>query len=122
MKRVGRRDARSLLSNIKSQEPAHKARYTAVACYLRAMNEIALRDQIVAAWSDRSLLQQDSVRDAVAEVMRALDKGALRVAQPEPDGSWKVNEWVKQAVLLNFPSKPWRRWKSVRLNSMTKCL
>ena len=80
-----------------------KARYTAVACYLRAMNEIALRDQIVAAWSDRSLLQQDSVRDAVAEVMRALDKGALRVAQPESDGSWKVNEWVKQAVLLNFP-------------------
>ena len=67
------------------------------------MNEIALRDQIVAAWSDRSLLQQDSVRDAVAEVMRALDKGALRVAQPESDGSWKVNEWVKQAVLLNFP-------------------
>ena len=67
------------------------------------MNEIALRDQIVAAWSDRSLLQQDSFRDAVAEVMRALDKGALRVAQPESDGSWKVNEWVKQAVLLNFP-------------------
>ena len=80
-----------------------KARYTAVACYLRTMNEIALRDQIVAAWSDRSLLQQDSVRDAVAEVMHALDKGALRVAQPESDGSWKVNEWVKQAVLLNFP-------------------
>ena len=25
------------------------------------------------------------------------------MAQPEPDGSWKVNEWVKQAVLLNFP-------------------
>lgn len=74
-----------------------------MACYLRTMNEIALRDQIVAAWRDRSLLQQDSVRDAVAEVMRALDKGALRVAQPEPDGSWKVNEWVKQAVLLNFP-------------------
>ena len=46
-----------------------------MACYLRVMNEIALRDQIVAAWSDRSLLQQDSVRDAVAEVMRALTKG-----------------------------------------------
>ena len=35
------------------------------------------------------------------------DEGAgrrgLRVAEPEGEGGWKVNEWVKQAVLLNFP-------------------
>ena len=30
-------------------------------------------------------------------------EGRLRVAQPEGEGVWSVNEWVKQAVLLNFP-------------------
>ena len=67
------------------------------------MNENALRQHIESAWSDRSLIQTEEVRGAVAEVMAQLDRGALRVAHPEADGTWTVNEWVKQAVLLNFP-------------------
>ena len=67
------------------------------------MNENALRQHIESAWSDRSLIQTEEVRGAVAEVMAQLDRGTLRVAHPEADGTWTVNEWVKQAVLLNFP-------------------
>ena len=31
--------------------------------------------------------------------MKGLDEGTLQVAQPEGEGVWSVNEWVKQAVL-----------------------
>lgn len=79
------------------------ARYSSRACYLRSMNENELRPRVEAAWNDRSLLGRDATRDAVAAVMKGLDDGTLRVAQPQADGSWQVNEWVKQAVLLNFP-------------------
>ena len=55
------------------------------------------------AWEDRDLLDQTETRQAVADVMQGLDEGKLRVAEPLGDGEWQVNEWVKQAVLLNFP-------------------
>jgi 2,3,4,5-tetrahydropyridine-2-carboxylate N-succinyltransferase len=35
-------------------------------------------------------------------VLEALDKGALRVAEPSEDGAWRVNQWAKKAVLLGF--------------------
>ena len=67
------------------------------------MNKNNLQSLIEAAWQDQELLKQTEVRDAVAQVMKGLDEGTLRVAQPEGEGVWNVNEWVKQAVLLNFP-------------------
>lgn len=67
------------------------------------MNAADLKTQVEAAWADRALLQQQEAKDAIAEVMVGLDAGTLRVAQPLDDGTWQVNEWVKQAVLLNFP-------------------
>ena len=67
------------------------------------MNAAELKTQVEAAWADRALLQQQEAKDAIAEVMAGLDAGTLRVAQPLDDGTWQVNEWVKQAVLLNFP-------------------
>jgi len=39
---------------------------------------------------------------AVDDVVEALDTGALRVAEPLADGSWRTNAWVKQAILLYF--------------------
>jgi 2,3,4,5-tetrahydropyridine-2,6-dicarboxylate N-succinyltransferase len=53
-------------------------------------------------WNDRSLLKEDAAKQAIREVIELLDKGKLRVAEPEEDG-WKVNEWVKKAVILYFP-------------------
>lgn len=67
------------------------------------MNAAELKTRVEAAWADRTLLQQQEAKDAIAEVMAGLDAGTLRVAQPIEDGTWQVNEWVKQAVLLNFP-------------------
>ncbi len=42
------------------------------------------------------------VREAVAEAINLLDSGKLRVAEQEGVGKWKVNEWLKKAVLLSF--------------------
>ena len=48
------------------------------------------------------------VREAVEQALELLDCGAARVAEKGPDGSWRVNQWLKKAVLLSF-----------RLNDMT---
>jgi 2,3,4,5-tetrahydropyridine-2-carboxylate N-succinyltransferase len=55
------------------------------------------------AWDDRSLLESKEVQDAINSVIAKLDEGSLRVAEPTADGNWKVNEWVKKAVVLYFP-------------------
>lgn len=62
-----------------------------------------LQQTIEAAWDDRSLLQQDSTKQAIRQVIDLLDKGELRVAQPAENGEWMVNDWVKKAVILYFP-------------------
>jgi 2,3,4,5-tetrahydropyridine-2-carboxylate N-succinyltransferase len=54
------------------------------------------------AWENRDLLQQSETTTAIREVVNLLDQGKLRVAEPTTDG-WKVNEWVKKAVVLYFP-------------------
>lgn len=54
------------------------------------------------AWEDRSLLQQKETTEGIREVVEQLDKGKLRVAEPDGAG-WKVNEWIKKAVILYFP-------------------
>lgn len=42
------------------------------------------------------------VRDAVEAALNLLDKGKARVAERGADGTWKVNQWLKKAVLLSF--------------------
>ncbi|HTA82133.1 MAG TPA: 2,3,4,5-tetrahydropyridine-2,6-dicarboxylate N-succinyltransferase [Bacteroidia bacterium] len=64
-------------------------------------NEIEL---IESAWANRELVKNDDVRKAVQGTMEKLDKGKLRVAEPIGDG-WKVNEWVKKAILLFFQTQ-----------------
>lgn len=54
------------------------------------------------AWNDRNLLKEKEVVMAIESVVDQLDKGVLRVAEPAGD-SWKVNDWVKKAVILYFP-------------------
>jgi 2,3,4,5-tetrahydropyridine-2,6-dicarboxylate N-succinyltransferase len=57
------------------------------------------------AWEDRADISSKSaspeVRDAVAHVLEQLDAGTLRVAE-KIDDNWRVNQWVKKAVLLSF--------------------
>ena len=55
------------------------------------------------AWEQRELPERKEVREAVLETVDQLDRGLLRVAQPDENGTWHVNEWVKKAILLYFP-------------------
>lgn len=54
------------------------------------------------AWEGRVHLEEGITREAIREVMALLDRGKLRCAQPTENG-WQVNDWVKKAVILNFP-------------------
>ena len=54
-------------------------------------------------WNNRDLLSSEPSQNAIKEIIEALDKGELRVAEPTSDGDWKVNDWVKKAVILYFP-------------------
>src|SRR3989338_4276198 len=42
-----------------------------------------------------------SHKSAILETINHLDRGDLRVAE-KMDGQWKVNAWVKQAILFYF--------------------
>jgi 2,3,4,5-tetrahydropyridine-2,6-dicarboxylate N-succinyltransferase len=42
------------------------------------------------------------IREAVEQALDLLDRGAARVAERATDGSWKVHQWLKKAVLLSF--------------------
>lgn len=65
----------------------------------------ALQTTIDAAWEDRADLgftTVGSVRSAVDQALDLLDSGEARVAQPDGQGGWTVNQWLKKAVLLSF--------------------
>ena len=67
------------------------------------MTELA--DTIDAAWEDRGSLSVSTdgpVRAAVDRALALLDAGEARVAEPDADGGWHVNQWLKKAVLLSF--------------------
>ena len=61
-----------------------------------------LQEYVEKAWIDRELLKSQETQTAIREVVALLDTGKLRVAEREGDG-WKVNEWIKKAVILYFP-------------------
>jgi 2,3,4,5-tetrahydropyridine-2-carboxylate N-succinyltransferase len=54
------------------------------------------------AWDDRSLLNDSDVQNEINKTIELLDKGMIRVAEPGING-WKVNQWIKKAVILYFP-------------------
>jgi len=63
----------------------------------------ALRKKIEAAWDDRALLKEADTQKAIRDLVELLDKGELRVAEPDGNGGWQANEWVKKGVVLYFP-------------------
>lgn len=66
------------------------------------MTQIVTKSIIENAWNDRALLSKSETLKAIESVLNNLDNGHLRVAEPSSDG-WKINEWVKKAVVLYFP-------------------
>ncbi|WP_253312982.1 2,3,4,5-tetrahydropyridine-2,6-dicarboxylate N-succinyltransferase [Chryseobacterium sp. HSC-36S06] len=61
-----------------------------------------LQQTIENIWDNRELLKDEESQKSIREVIRQLDLGELRVAEPTENG-WKVNEWVKKAVVMYFP-------------------
>lgn len=69
------------------------------------MSNNQLEEAIETAWNDRDNISPDIVgqtRTAIEETLNALDAGSLRVAERQPTGEWRVNQWAKKAVLLGF--------------------
>jgi len=70
-------------------------------------NQGHLQDLIEAAWEQRRDLSPRrapaELRQAVEECLDGLESGRFRVAEPlgQP-GEWRVNQWLKKAVLLAF--------------------
>jgi 2,3,4,5-tetrahydropyridine-2,6-dicarboxylate N-succinyltransferase len=63
------------------------------------MSELSQRVSV--AFADRARLAEPEYADAVRETLALLDSGQLRVAERGPEG-WRVNAWVKEAILLYF--------------------
>src|ERR1700733_14391716 len=69
-----------------------------------------LKEFILEAWGNKELLKEKENDEAVRHVIEEVDKGKLRTAFPDESG-WKVNEWVKQAILLYFSIQPMQTWE-----------
>ena len=62
------------------------------------------------AWENRVLLKESKTINCIHDVINLIDKGELRTAEPI-NKSWKINEWVKKAVILYFPYVKWKLLK-----------
>lgn len=78
--------------------------------FCKNLKIMEIKDTINEVWNDRSLLKQDAYSNAIKLVIEEVDKGRLRVAEPQVD-TWVVNEWVKQAILMYFAIQPMQTWE-----------
>jgi 2,3,4,5-tetrahydropyridine-2,6-dicarboxylate N-succinyltransferase len=69
------------------------------------MESLELEGLISGAFADRDRLKDPATREAVETTIDLLDRGRVRVAE-KVDGEWRVNAWVKEAILLYFAIRP----------------
>ena len=65
------------------------------------MQDLSRRIQDLAALPAESA-DAAEVESAVNELLELLNEGRVRAAVPLPDGTWEVQQWVKQGILLGF--------------------
>src|SRR5690606_31082435 len=70
-----------------------------------------LKQIIEKIWDNRELLQDKTNVEAIESVIELLDKGKLRIADRNGE-DWQVNDWVKKAVILYFPTRKMEKWES----------
>lgn len=63
---------------------------------------IEIQKKIEEVWNDRSILVAN--KQFVFDAIDLIDRGMIRVAEKQ-NGEWIVNDWVKKAILLYFPSR-----------------
>jgi 2,3,4,5-tetrahydropyridine-2,6-dicarboxylate N-succinyltransferase len=65
-----------------------------------------LETLIDSAWERRADLTQSEIethlRPAIEQTLELLESGERRVAEADDRGGWRVNQWLKKAVLLYF--------------------
>ena len=72
------------------------------------MSQAGLEKTINDAFEERDGVgpaTRGEIRDAVETALDLLDRGEARVAEKQADnanGTWRVNQWLKKAVLLSF--------------------
>jgi 2,3,4,5-tetrahydropyridine-2-carboxylate N-succinyltransferase len=66
------------------------------------MFPMSLREQIEALVSLQQVSWDEAARTCFSEFIAALNRGEIRAAERKSDGTWQVNTWVKQGILLGF--------------------
>jgi 2,3,4,5-tetrahydropyridine-2-carboxylate N-succinyltransferase len=69
----------------------------------------SLEKTIEKAFDEREAISMGTrgeIREAIETALDLLDRGQVRVAERQPDGEWRVNQWLKKAVLLSFRINP----------------
>ncbi len=69
------------------------------------MSTAELQQIIETAWEDRDSITPTTrgpLREAIESAFLGLDSGVFRVAEKHGNEGWKVNQWLKKAVMLNF--------------------
>lgn len=81
------------------------------------MNAKDLQTIVEQTWENRALLEDATVKEAIARVVELVDKGELRCAEPIDieKSEWQVNEWVKKAIILYFPTQKMRTMRAGEL-------
>ncbi len=73
---------------------------------MSSLDPSLIESVIDSAWERRADLPpaevESALRPAIRRVLDLLESGELRVAEADGQGSWKVNQWLKKAVLLSF--------------------
>jgi 2,3,4,5-tetrahydropyridine-2-carboxylate N-succinyltransferase len=59
---------------------------------------------------NNSLIGNDEYLNYEKEFIDALNTGKARAAEPKEDGQWKVNQWVKEGILLLFKGGKLADW------------
>jgi 2,3,4,5-tetrahydropyridine-2-carboxylate N-succinyltransferase len=83
----------------------------------------SLEKRIIESWENRADITpktaSEELKSAINQSIGLLDSGKARVAEPTDNG-WKVNEWLKMAVLLSFRIEGNRVMQAGNLNYYDK--
>ena len=72
------------------------------------MSKESLEKIINEAWENKENISTNTsgeLKDGILQTLDLLGNGTLRVAEPEENNNWIVNQWAKKAVLLSFRLK-----------------
>jgi len=69
-----------------------------------------MKEKVEWLWEHQEAIAEKENQQLIKDVIDNLDKGIFRVAEPQ-NGEWKVNEWIKKAILLYFRIMPMQKWE-----------